>query len=75
MTRQGLRWIAIGLGIGLVGAMGAVRVIGGLVFGVSASDPVPALVVLLLLGSTGYLACFVPARRAGNANPVAILRE
>jgi ABC-type antimicrobial peptide transport system permease subunit len=75
MTRQGLRWIAIGLVIGLVVAMGAVRVIGGLVLGVSASDPIPALVVLLLLGSAGYLACFVPARRAGTADPVAILRE
>jgi predicted permease len=75
MTRQGVRWIAIGLGIGIVAAMGAVRVIAGLVLGVSASDPVPGVIVLLLLGSAGYLACFVPARQAGKANPVAVLRE
>jgi predicted permease len=75
MTRQGTRWIGIGLGIGLVAAMGAVRLIGGLVLGVSARDPVPAVVVLLLLGLAGYLACVVPARRAGNADPVAVLRE
>ena len=75
MTRQGVRWIAIGLGIGIVLAMGAVRLVGGLVLGVSASDPVPAVVVLLLLSGAGYLACFVPARRAGKADPVAILRE
>jgi predicted permease len=75
MTRQGVRWIAMGLGIGIVMAMGAVRVIAGLVLGVSANDPVPAVVVLLLLGSAGYLACFVPARRAGKADPLAVLRE
>jgi ABC-type antimicrobial peptide transport system permease subunit len=75
MTRQGVRWIAIGLAIGIVAASAAVRVIGGLVLGVSATDPVPAAVVLLLLGTAGYLACFVPARRAGNADPIAVLRE
>jgi ABC-type antimicrobial peptide transport system permease subunit len=75
MTRQGVRWIAIGLAIGIVGAIGAVRVIAGLVLGVSATDPVPAVVVLLLLGSAGYLACFVPARRAGKADPISVLRE
>jgi len=75
MTRQGGRWVAIGLAIGIVTATGVVRVIAGLVLGVSASDPLPAFVVVLLLGSAGYLACFVPARRAGKADPVAILRE
>jgi predicted permease len=75
ITRQGGRWIAIGLGLGLVVAMGAVRAIAGLVLGVSVSDPVPAGVVVLLLGSAGYLACYVPARRAGKADPVAVLRE
>ena len=75
MTRQGVRWIATGLVIGIVMATGAVRVIAGLVLGVSVDDPVPAIVVLLLLGGTGYLACFVPARRAGKADPVAVLRE
>ncbi len=75
MTHQGARWIALGLGIGTVAAIGAVRVIAGLVLGVSAGDPVPAVVVLLLLGSAGYLACFVPAWRAGKADPVEVLRE
>jgi predicted permease len=72
MTRQGMRWIAIGMAIGLVGAVAAVRVIEGLVLGVSASDPVPAMVVLLVLGTAGYLACFVPARRAGKAEALAL---
>jgi predicted permease len=75
MTRQGVRWIAIGLGIGIIMAIGAVRVIAGLVLGVSASDPVPTIAVLLLLGSAGTLACLVPARRAGKADPLAVLRE
>jgi len=75
MTRQGVRWIAIGLAIGIAMATGAVRVIAGLVLGVSAGDPVPAVVVLLLLGSAGCMACFVPAWRAGKADPVAVLRE
>ena len=75
LTRQGVRWIAIGLGIGIVAAVGAVRLIEGVVLGVSASDPVPAMVVLLLLGTAGYLACLVPARRSGKADPIAALRE
>lgn len=75
MTFQGMRWIVIGIGIGTVGAIGAVRVVGSVVLGVSASDPVPAMVVLVLLAGAGYLACFLPARRAGKADPIAALRE
>ena len=75
MTFQGMRWIAIGIGIGILGAIGATRLIGSVVLGVSARDPVPAIVVLVLLTSAGYLACFLPARRAGKADPIAVLRE
>ena len=53
ITRQGGRWIALGLGIGLVVSIGALRLIGGLVLGVSATDPLPAVVVLCLLAGAG----------------------
>jgi predicted permease len=75
MTLQGMRWIAIGIAIGIVGATGAIRLVGGFVLGVSARDPVPTMVVLVLLTSAGYLACVLPARRAGKSDPLTVLRE
>jgi ABC-type antimicrobial peptide transport system permease subunit len=75
ITGQGIRWTVIGLAIGVAAAIGAMQLIEGLIVGVSGSDPVPVLLVVLLLGSVGALACFLPARQAGSADPIAVLRE
>jgi predicted permease len=72
---QGMRWVAIGLALGLVTAFGALRLLQGLLIGVSAWDPIPLGVVVLLLGATGFVACYVPALHARKRDPLAILRQ
>ena len=52
-----------------------VRLLGGLLFGVSPFDPEIYLVVPLVLAGTSLLACWLPARRASRLNPIVALRE
>jgi predicted permease len=71
LTHQGLRWTAVGLLLGLAAAAAVARV---LPYGVNAGDPVSFAAVALVLGVVGWLACWLPARRAIAANPVGALR-
>ncbi|HEX4949280.1 MAG TPA: ABC transporter permease [Blastocatellia bacterium] len=74
ILKHGLQLAVIGLGIGLVGALGLTRVMKGFLFGVSATDPATfALIALLLLAVAG-LACYWPARRATKVDPLVALR-
>ena len=71
---QGLRLSVLGTAIGLVGAAGLTRLLGSLLYGVGARDPVTfAGVALLALGTTAF-ACYLPARRAAEADPMRSLR-
>uniref|UniRef100_UPI001891D8E1 hypothetical protein n=1 Tax=Myxococcus sp. AB025B TaxID=2562794 RepID=UPI001891D8E1 len=65
----------LGLGLGLVGALAAHRIMEGLLYGMGALDvPVLAGVALLLLG-TAWLASWLPARRAASVDPASVLRR
>jgi len=75
ITRQGLRSTAVGLAVGTGAGFGALRLLQSVVVGVTANDPAPVLVVPSLLAVISYLACVVPARRAGRENTLAVLRE
>jgi ABC-type antimicrobial peptide transport system permease subunit len=75
MMREGARLGGIGLGIGLVGAVGVARAMGGLLYGLSPGDPVTFLVVPVTLGVVVLLATYFPARRAVRLDPVAALRS
>jgi putative ABC transport system permease protein len=70
----GLRFIAIGLGLGLAGALLTARFLGTLLFGVSAADPVTLGVTLCLVAGVALAACWIPARRALQVDPVIALR-
>lgn len=59
---------------GLVGALGAGRLIRNQLFGVSAADPVALVGVTLGLGLVALAACYLPARRAARVDPVIALR-
>jgi len=65
---------AIGLAVGIAGALALTRAMQSLLFGVGATDPVTLAGVVLLLGSAALLACYIPARRAAKVDPMVALR-
>ena len=72
---RGARLIAIGVGLGLLGAALSVRLVRAQLFGVEPSDPVTWLGVCVLLLIVGLIACGIPARRAMQLAPSSVLRE
>jgi putative ABC transport system permease protein len=70
----GLRIAAAGLVIGVFGALALTRVLSGLLFGVSARDPLTFVAVPGALLVVALAACWVPARRAMQVEPVIALR-
>jgi putative ABC transport system permease protein len=73
VVRQGMTLAAIGVVVGLVGALGLTRVISNLLFGVGASDPTTFILISLLLIAVAFVACYLPARRAAKLDPVIAL--
>jgi predicted permease len=71
---QGMRLAAAGLLLGLLVAFAAMRVLGSLLFGVSAQDPLTFGAVSLALALAAALACYIPARRATKVDPIIALR-
>ncbi|MCI0387286.1 MAG: ABC transporter permease [Acidobacteria bacterium] len=74
IIKQGLSFAVIGVVIGLVGAFALTRLMADLLFGVSATDPLTFIVIALLLTFIMMLACWIPARRATNVDPLEALR-
>jgi predicted lysophospholipase L1 biosynthesis ABC-type transport system permease subunit len=74
VLRQGMTPVAVGLGLGLVGALAGTRVLAALLYEVSATDPLTYLAVAALLGGVALVAAYVPSRRAARVEPAITLR-
>jgi predicted permease len=75
VVRQGAVLTAVGLGVGVAGALGATRLLRTFLFGVAPSDWPTYLVIMVVVASAGLLAAWIPAQRATRVDPVIALRE
>ena len=71
---RGMVLAGIGLTAGLVGAWWITRLLAGLLYGIGTRDPITFAVVALALAFVALLACYIPARRAMNVDPMVALR-
>lgn len=70
---QGLTIVGVGLALGLAAVLAASRVMRQFLI-VSATDPLTYITVSALLALVALLACYIPARRAMNVDPMVALR-
>jgi predicted permease len=71
---EGLSMVGVGLCLGLLLSLALTRVLGGFLYGVSASDPLTFVGVPALLGAIALVAGYLPARRAARVDPLVALR-
>jgi putative ABC transport system permease protein len=72
---EGMLLVAVGLGVGLIGAAIVTRFLRSMLFSVTATDPLTFASIALLLAAVALLACFIPAQRATQVDPLVALRE
>jgi putative ABC transport system permease protein len=71
---QGIRLLAVGVAVGLAGALALSRVLRSFLFGVNPIDAGIYTAVSFLLAGAAIVACWIPARRAGRVDPMVTLR-
>jgi len=72
---QGMKLLLTGTAVGLALALLLTRLISGLLFGISASDPVTFASIVVFLAAVAFWACYFPARRAARVDPMVALRH
>jgi len=70
----GAKQLAIGLAVGLALAFGVTRVLAALLVQITPTDPLTFTSIVLLLVTVAFIACWIPARRAMQVDPLVALR-
>jgi predicted permease len=71
---EGMKLVLVGAAIGIAAALGLSRLMAGMLYGVSATDPLTFAAVPIVLLGVAMLACYIPARRAMRVDPMTALR-
>jgi putative ABC transport system permease protein len=71
---QGMSLVLLGVVLGIVASLAATRLMSGLLFGVSTTDPAVYAGIAALLASVAFAANYLPARRASKVDPLVALR-
>jgi putative ABC transport system permease protein len=72
---QGCRLIAFGIALGLLGSFALTRVLSALLFEITPTDTLTFSTVTIVLFAVALAACYIPARRAANVDPIVALRH
>jgi putative ABC transport system permease protein len=71
---SGMGLAVVGVLIGVPAALALTRLMGGLLSGITSTDPVTYLAVVVILAASAFLASYMPARRATRVDPIVALR-
>jgi putative ABC transport system permease protein len=74
VIKQGMSLVLLGVVLGVAGAYAVTRTIRSLLFEVGTTDPLTFALVSVLLAVVGFVACYLPARRATKVDPLVALR-
>jgi putative ABC transport system permease protein len=74
VVREGVAMVAVGIGVGIVGAIALTQLMRTLLFDTKSTDPMTYVLVTLVLAAVALLASSVPARRAANVDPALAMR-
>jgi predicted permease len=74
VIKEGMKPVLVGLAVGVLSVLALTKVVASLLFAVSASDPATLTCVTLVFWGVSFAALLVPARRAANIDPIAVLR-
>ena len=69
-----MKLTAVGIVIGIGGAIALTRWMQSLLFNTSTTDPITFVLISVLLSLAAFLACYIPARRAAKVDPLIALR-
>jgi putative ABC transport system permease protein len=72
---QGMQLVTFGVAMGIVAVFGVSRLLRTLLYGIGATDPATIAAVTLILAIVAFIACWWPAHRASNVDPLVALRE
>jgi ABC-type antimicrobial peptide transport system permease subunit len=75
VVSRGLKQLVVGTVLGLVIAFAVTGLMGVLLYGVSPRDPVVFSAVVAIIAVVGFVACWLPARRAAGLDPLKALRH